>query len=90
MNENKTFKALNYNKAFWHFKNGNFQNFHNKSKFGTPIRIGVGYFFYLVMVLFLRYLSVLVFFFKNLRDPSLSLISIHVIILHLHSFTFKI
>lgn len=86
MNENKTFKALNYNKAFWHFKNGNFQNFHNKSKLGTPIRIGVGYFFYLVMVLFLRYLSVLVFFFWNVRDPSLSLISIHVIILHLHSF----
>lgn len=44
MNENKTFKALKYNKAFWHL-NWNFQNFHNKSKFGTRIRIGVGYFF---------------------------------------------
>lgn len=83
MNENKTFKALKYNKTFWHLN----WNFHNKSKFGTRIRIGVGYFFLFADgIVFALPICTCIFFFKNVRDPSLSLISIHGIILLLHSF----
>lgn len=69
MNENKTFKALNYNKAFWHFKNGNFQNFHNKSKFGTRLSGSVIFLFGNGIVFTL---PILVFFKESERSQSIT------------------